>query len=61
MSGSELVLGGPGIPAIAMTVAVESGAPVGQVQMGTRRWRFANRVQMLEAIDAACDEAVRRR
>jgi hypothetical protein len=42
-----------------MTVALESDHPVGEVQMGSRRWRFANRVQMLEAIDAACDEAIR--
>jgi hypothetical protein len=33
--------------------------PVGQVHHGSARWRFANRVQLLEAIDAAAKQAQR--
>jgi hypothetical protein len=49
----------PDLTVVAMMLAVETGCPVGEVQLGTLRWRFGNRVEMLEAIDAACEEATR--
>jgi hypothetical protein len=44
--------------AITIMMAVGGDPPAGEVQLGTQRWCFANRVEMLEAIDAACEQAI---
>jgi hypothetical protein len=42
---------------LAVVLDPATDPPVGQVHHGSARWRFANRVQLLEAIDAASRQA----
>jgi hypothetical protein len=44
---------------LAVVLDPATDPPVGQVHHGSARWRFANRVQLLEAIDAAARQAQR--
>jgi hypothetical protein len=48
----------PAPAVLAVILALEKDLPSGEVQLGTLRWRFGNRVELLEAIEAAREEAV---
>jgi hypothetical protein len=44
---------------LAVLLDRDGEPPAGHVHHGALRWRFANRVELLEAIDAACAIAAR--
>lgn len=55
---SGLSLEKSGTALLAVVLEVRRDPPAGRVQMGSRQWRFANRVELLEAIDAAYARAM---
>ena len=52
---------GPAERSVLLAVLLDRDGepPAGHVHHGALRWRFGNRVELLEAIDAACAIAVR--
>jgi hypothetical protein len=42
---------------LAVVLKPETNPPAGEVRHGSSRWRFSNRVELLEAVDAASQKA----
>lgn len=53
LAGSAAVDSAAGGVVLALLLEAEREPPAGYVQHGAARWRFVNRVELLQAIDAA--------
>ena len=56
---SRLTLENPDTALVAVVLEVRREPPAGRVQVGSTEWHFGNRVELLEAIDAAYEQAIR--
>ena len=55
---SQHTLENPDTALVAVVLEVRREPPTGRVQVGSTEWHFGNRVELLEAIDAAYEQAV---